>query len=566
MIDLSFGGTSFPRSLEVRDRLYSQGNQIGLTERFRRLDRLEAFARALEYAHHATDWFGRPADAYETISHQVSVPKGFTQPNNDVPVADRRPTAPMRLTPFVVNRFTGLLFGRGRVPEIFVEDDLASEDFVRTVWKKAKFWRTMRQARRYGGGMGSVLVLVTLRDGRYVFKAHNPKTVASISWLDEDARIPDGVLIQYPFFREVPTYDTKTGVPTGRTRRTTYLYRRIVDTEMDVVFHPVELQEGQPVPEMQIDLENSFAHRLGRLPGVWIQNLPNEDEIDGVSDCEGAYQMFDAMDRQVAQANRSLLANMDPTLVLSRDPKLEQRGVPIRKGSENALSVGTGGSATYLEMNGSAIAASKEFVAGLRQHALDLVQMVAPDPEKVSGAAQSAKAIEYLYAPTLEKADELREQYEDAIVELGEITLQLGRKFRDPASYAGNAVPRFAIPPRVEKETDPTTGLERVMLVPREPGDGSLVTLRWGRYFQPTPADIQAAVTTILSLVSAKIFDIETATKRIAPLFDIEDVENLLAKVREQQAAPPPEQQIPGMFPQPTFVPDEEGAGAEFGE
>jgi hypothetical protein len=554
MLDLSFGGAEFPRALEVRQFLY-QNSLLGQTTRFRRLERLEAYYKCLEYAHQPYNWDGQPADNFETISPDVIVPQGFTQPGQELKVNQKRPTAPMRLTALVVDRFTDLIFSADRTPNVSVDDDSKSDDFLSAVFKKARFWRTMHMARTHGGSMGSVLVTAHLRNirgkSRFSFAAHNPKTVMDVVWEDPDLKTVSGVLIQYLFSREVEQLDAKTGQPTGRTREATYLYRRIIDEEMDVTFKPAEVKGGQ-LPLLEVDLHNTYAHKLGRFPGVWIQNLPSDEELDGLPDCDGSYQMFDTIDRQVAQQNKGLLANMDPTLVISRDKKLAMMGVPIKKGSDNALDVGQGGSANYLEIGGAGINASQGFVGELKEAALQKTGMIVPAPEQMAGAAQSALAIEMLYHPTLAKASRLREQYGEAIEQLAEIVLEYGRKWGDPLQYEGNSVPEFDLGPRViEEDADPNNpnpeeGSQK-RFVKREPGKGSIVSLEWGPYFAPTPNDKQAKITNISMSFQAGLIDQETAVRKIAPILDIEDVEGLLRRVREE-AEKKEQQQMGGLF------------------
>src|SRR6266576_2048749 len=98
MVDLSFGGSAFPRAQEIRELLYEKGDGP-LPARFWELDRNEAFQRGLEYAHMTTDWGGYPANAQEAISTESIMPPGFVRPagSEDTNHRLRRPTAPLRL-------------------------------------------------------------------------------------------------------------------------------------------------------------------------------------------------------------------------------------------------------------------------------------------------------------------------------------------------------------------------------------------------------------------------------------------------------------------------------------
>lgn len=581
-VDLSFHGSAFPRATEVREKLYSEGS-VGISGRYARLERLDAFYRCREYDHQKIGWDGLLADDYETISPNVATPAGFTQPAQETPnekVRKKRPTAPLRLNRMVVDRYTGLLFSQDRTPRVTVEGDEESDDFLRAVWKKARFWRTMHQARTQGGSMGSTLVTVQLRNGRFSYTAHSPKTIHDIVWEDPDLRIPAGVLIQYKYIEEYEERDSKTGAPNGKMRQVEYVYRRIIDEEWDVLFKPVQIGKDGRIPPMEVDLDKTYQHRLMQFPGAFIQNLPSDEFLDGAPDSEGAFQLFDTIDRQLSQSNKGLLQNQDPSLVLSRDKKLSAEGAPIFKGSENALEVGIGGSAQYLEIGGSGITAAIEYIKLLRQSAMDLTQCVLVDPTAISGAAQSAKAIEYIYGPMLEKGGRLREQYGEAIETLADITLLAARVWSDPKLYVGRVKgTTFGVPPKVVEDDadpdnpDPTVG-RVIRLVPRRPGPGGIVSLEWGAFFSETPADIQMAVSTIATVYGAGLMDQETAVRKIAIVFDIEDVDGLLRRVREENEKKTKEQEtqmaslFPGAAPMggevPPGLPDE-GFGSDRG-
>jgi hypothetical protein len=568
-LDLSFGGSQFPRALEVRQKLYAGGSR-GVSTRYRRLDRLDAFYKCLEYEHHKTGWDGNPADQFEAISPQAVVPFGFQQGDTSQSVKAKRPTAPMRLTPLVVDRFTGLLFSKDRTPKVEVEGDADADDFLKAVWKKARFWATCHQARTFGGSMGGVLLTVQLREGRFSYTAHSPKFVHDVVWADPDLKIPAGVLIQYLFVKEVEILDEKTGMPSGRMKPVPWLYRRIIDEEWDIIFKSQEVS-GNELPLLEPDMALSYEHKLGRFPGAWVQNLPSDEELDGVPDCDGAYQLFETIDRQVAQSNKGLLQNQDPTLVISRDKRLVQMGAPLKKGSENAIDVGQGGSAQYLEIGAAGINAAREFVKDLRQAAMDKVQAVLVDPTQISGAAQSAKAIEYIYGPMLEKAGRLRDQYGPAIEAVAEVTLELARVWADPLQYTGNVRrAKFDVPPKVvevdldPENPDPEQGQIK-QLVPRQPGSGGIVTLTWGPYFAETPQDIQTLVTIITSAYGGGLIDLETAVRKVAALLKVEDVDGLLRRVREEGEAKEKQRQdqMGAMWPEQEYEeepPDEAGA------
>lgn len=561
-IDITFGVPEDrlpPGLIERRKRILDATSATEITPRYKHLSRREAFALGREYDHRKLDWFGFQADKTEVISTDafgLAPNTGGMSANTAAPMYLKRPSAPLRLARQVVQKFTTLLFGEGRIPTLKVVGDDLSTDFVREAFKAGKHARSARMARQYGGGMGSVLFTTSLDKGRFVYQAHNPKTVEVIEWEGEPLVSPvAAALIQYVFEKMVPTRDPRTGAVKNEPKL--YLYRRLIDSMHDVRFKEAEIKPGEDMPVLAVD--SHVFHGLGYFPGCWIQNLPDEEHLDGFPDCEGGYQMMEAVDTHIAQIGRALVRNLDPTLVVGRDPKLDQLGLPLQVGGDNAINVGPGGQAQYLEYAGQVLSTATEYAKLLRGEALNIVQCGDPDPEKLSGAAQSAFAIKLLQEPQFQKAAELRDQYEPIFTVSAKITLDLARRALEPTMYPGR-VDRvvFDLPPRMEKQlvevpdpmasTDPLAPpappvqIEQEVEVPRVPGKGSAVELKWGPMVSESSADKQAKVATAVSAVAGEILDIETAVEKVtAEAFDVEDIEQLkarvLAMVKDKKAA-----------------------------
>jgi hypothetical protein len=490
---------------------------VGETERFRRLDRFEAHYLTTQYQHQPYDWWGLPADAAETVSPSVQVPLGFTQPVLTLLARQKRPTAPYHLAKAIVDRFTGLLFSEARKPDVEVEGDPDTDDFLHAAMEQSRFWARWREARAVGGATGSVLVTAHLRKGRFVIQCHNPKNV-QVMWKDRRALEPLAVLIIYRYPQEEIVSDPKTGET--RTRIVDYLYRRIITDQDDTVYKPVKLEPGA---NLAWDVESAAEHGLGVFPGVWVQNKPVVEQEDGDPDCQGAWQSFDTIDRLLAQMNKALLLNLDPTLVLKIDPKeLLALGGAVRKGSDNALNVGTG-DAKYLEMVASGVEAGHKLCDRLKQNVLDVTRCVLVDPEKLSGSAQSAKAMEYVYAPMLEQADEFRSQWGDnGVIPMLRLMELMARKFHGvKAVQNGKAV---ILQLDLPKKADGTV---------RKLGPGGWIRLKWGPYFAATENDKQMQVANIVAAKTGEIIDEETAVNAGAPIFGVQDAAAMLAKIQD---------------------------------
>lgn len=515
------------RNVEVRAFLY--GNcVIGDDDmRFRQIDRYEAHYRGTQYNHLTADWWGQNADVNETISPRVMVPAGFEQPMIGLNVRSRRPTAPLQLTRAVVDRFTGLLFSDTRKPDIQVEGDEDTEAFLSAVMQAGHFWAEMRKARTVGGSCGSVLLTCGLRNGEFCFETHKPQYI-TVLWKDKRRLIPEAVLKMYKHVKYEDVLDEKTRERKG-VREVVWLYRRIITEFEDVVFKEVRLDDA--LMDLKWEEESAVQHNLGFFPGVWVQNLPVTDSHDGDPDCQLGYQKLDTIDRIVSQINQGVLLNLDPTLVLGYDPKSIMPGMSVSKGSDNALHVGVDGKATYLEISGTGVEAGIKTVNLLRQAFLELVRCVMIDPATISGSAQSAKAIELIYAPMLEKADDLRAQWGDlCVVPILRIVERIARKFFD---QSGDSVSyKFILPPRVIESAD-----GKPVYVDQKLGPGGYIQCKWGAYFSPTEQDDKQRIDNAVAAKAGGLIDHLGAIKHTAQVFGAENPVEIKRLVDEEEDA-----------------------------
>ena len=503
-------------------KAYFQANAVlEETERYRQLSRYASFFDCEQYAHQTSDWWGMTADQMETVSSKVLVPSGFEMPGMDLKVRQKRPTAPYHLGRAIPERFTGLLFSEERRPTIDVEGDPDTADLLNALIEQACYWSRMSAARNMGGSMGAVLITVHLQKGKLSIEVHDPRHVQML-WKDRKNLEPQAALICYRYAKEEITKDEKTGEVTAQI--VTYLSRRIITDQDDTIYKDVKLEDNATI---EWEVESTATHGLGYFPGVWVQNLPVEDDEDGVPDCHGAWQIFDTIDRMDSQINKALLNNLDPTLVVKTNPQeVAQQGGSIRKGSENALYVGASGNANYMEMTGQACEVAGKYIDRKKQQALDITRCVLVDPQTIAGAAQSARAIEYIYAPMLEKAGDLRTQYGSrAIIPTLKTAEDLARKYHDVemTDAEGKAVvAKLDLPPKADG-------------TPRKLGAGGWIKMTWGRYFAPTVQDQQVGVANAVAAKSGGIIDATTAVQQGAALFNVQDPKAMQAKIEQER-------------------------------
>jgi hypothetical protein len=241
---------------------------------------------------------------------------------------------------------------------------------------------------------------------------------------------------------------------------------------------------------------------------------------------------------------RGATLNLDPTLKLKLDPDIvERKG--IRKGSDNALIVGEGGDADYLELQGTSIEAGLKLIEMKRRSILEAAQCVVVNPDEVAAQGTSSVAMKMMYAPMLAKGDVLREQYGapieralDAMSIIARGTAKSTITIVDPKTgeeregqLAIDLPPKVEEVPAIDPETgekalDPETGKPLppvIQKTPRDPGEGGEIGLRWPPYFPPTPDDQTKIVTNMQTATGGKAFlSKDTATEIAATAFGID--------------------------------------------
>lgn len=491
------------------------------SERFKDLDRRQQFYDCTQHDWKRFDFDGR-----------VTTPgiRGAVQPlitaekvHWYVPLSQRRPSAPYRIGKVIVDSFTNLLFGDNRFPEL-VSDDFNTQDWARTLADVGMLPSRMIRARNIGGSTGTVGLSWSFLDGKPRYEVHHGKNLFVHEWDSRDELIPRHVSEIYWYPNDEFDQRRRTFV------RNWYWYRRDWLPDADLCFLPALVRPGEE-PVWMLDEERSNVHKDRLCHLTWLQNLPSED-IDGLTDYDGLYDNFDALDLLNSVLQRGITLNLDPTLVLKMDPDLV-RARGVSKGSDNALIVGEGGSADYLEMNGAGITAGLAVFESMRRSTLEAAQCVVPDPAVVAAQGISSVAIKAMFAPMLAKGDVLRTQYGGGIRRATEGPATIARARRNARVYiyeevtndAGETEERTVLgddgnpveaeqvvdlPPRIEQREmeDRLTGEKTMVEVPvqRDPGEGERIDARWGPWFPLTPDDQQKQVQTFSTATGGKQF------------------------------------------------------------
>ena len=495
-----------------------------LSERQKMLHNFWQYYKCREYEKRTTDWYGRAVlDPVQTdqIRHTGFVPPGFESDRTDVPLSHRKPIIQLGIVRIIVSRFTGLLFSAKRHPTLSVPADKDTEEYLGAILEYGNFWSAMQRARAYGGAMGSVAIGFKFLNGDPVFEVFDPRWCTP-HFIDHDRKEIGKFEVKYQFPEEVLTNE-------GKWETRWYWYRRVISRDKDEVWEKVRVRDEEP--DWSKYQPKTYFHDFSFVPVEWIQNIPNEEEIDGDPDCQGCYATVEAIDALLSQGHIGVLANCDPTVLLSTDADFAE----IKKGSNNAIKLSRGESAQYMEMQGSGPRAAVEYAEKLEERVYRLAQCV---PEHVmvnSTGEKTATEVERAYSSMLEKADLLREQYGNGIIRLCHKISKAVRQITSPVTGEDGieVVGSINLPPRIK--VDPSTNMPYEE--PRQLGRGTIIQLRWGRYFQPSLNDTEAAVRTATMAKDSMVLDKENTIRFISPFFnDLDPLVVMEALAREEMA------------------------------
>lgn len=460
---------------------------------------------------------------------------GNSTPDFYVPLNQRRPSTPYRLARTIVGAFTMLIFGHGRWPNL-MSDDPQTQDFAEALVKASKLKTKMIRARNLGGSCGTVGMSWGFHNGSPRVRVHTAKSLYVEEWEDEDELIPAHVVELYQYPKDVWDERKQKHV------RKFFWHRRDWTTDADIEFTPCEVTKENP--SWQVDEDRTVMHNDGVCHFVWVQNLPDDDvtSIDGQPDYAETYEQLDSIDILNSTNVYGATKNLDPTLLLKMHQE-DVGGVLVKKGSDNALVLGPGGDARYMELSGTAVTAGHSTIDKQRDQTLETCQCVVTDPSEAVGAGMSSVALKIIYAPMISKGDIMRDQYGDnGIVRLIEGMIQAARKLNiggivqeEEVNPDGSPVIdeetgeakvtdveySLTLPPKRDKieildaEGNPT-GEFSIKETIRVPGNGS-ITLEWPDYFAPTADDKQKIAGAMTTATGGKpVMSQRTAVEQIA--------------------------------------------------
>lgn len=438
----------------------------------------------------------RDGTQYDHLQHS------FAEEENEggeyIPLHRRRPSARSGLCRKVVDDSVALLFSEGHFPKVSATDKTtvaALTDLVRV----ENLNELMIEAAEKGS-VGSVAIQMQTFDGEVFFRVvetayltpvWNPRNPRRLSQVIERYKVPARDLIAMGYLVDPDLGD--------------HWFQRIWDEKSETWYQPwpvskLKAENGQPFSPA-VDADRTVTHGLGFVPLRWIRNLPGGDTTDGAATFAAGLDTVIELDYLLSQAGRALRYAGDPTLVLkdgSAGAANPDGGSASTGGASRALMVPPDGDAKLLEINGSAAAASLEHVRALREIALNAMHGNRAEASKLSSAT-SGRAMELMHQDLIWLADKLRQNYgEGGLLDLYRMVCDASHKLKSGIRIGGV----------VYKDLN-SEGL----------------ALSWPDWFPPTSEDRQQEATTLTTLKTGGLVSQSTALRKLAPTYDVEDIE-----------------------------------------
>lgn len=512
------------------------------SERFKRLDQLDAYARSTQYNDRRYDWNGRL---------RAAVGDYDVDPGWYVPLNRRKPSTVIDLPKLITKRLTAMALGEEQWPEVNADGDVDAEDYVKTLAEVANLQGKLQELAERGTACGTFVGSFCYIDGKPRIGVHRAKHINVLRWADRDDLVIGAALKVYRY--------QVTGLVDGKPKLLTYYYARYWDEQEETIWDPIPeayARDGTWSAKVRCV---TAVHGYGFAPIYWGQNMPDSEAEDGLSSFDGLIDTFDSMNTLLSATMKGTIANVDPTLIIKDAPGTNE-GL-IRKGSDNAIY--SEGGADYLEIKGTAVSTALDLLAKTMQYALDVTGVVLGDPNKMGSQAQSAAAMRIIYMPMINTCDILRTQYGNRFLvpmltgllkaakligeaEPGPVyTTSDGRRVQEKPTVilppkvltereAGDPPPRTD-PTKPEAPKAPKPGKVTKKTVPRTPGESENLTLKWPPYFRPTAQDLQGAVDAAIKAKGQLISD-ETAVRSTAQMFDVKDVAEELTNIEAEKA------------------------------
>jgi hypothetical protein len=353
----------------------------------------------------------------------------------------------------------------------------------------------------------SCAVLLSLKGGRLCYYVEDGKHCTP-TWREDNPRQVESLDICYQFERQEQIAGSQ------QSRTVKYWFRRIIDEQNDTVYNIVPVTGAMPV--WTVDASKSTSHGLGFCPVVWVRTLPmSSDSIDGCPVIDPAlYRLLDRVNYVYSLRGRSVEYNLDPQWVRKNVPIAQRQGLQKSAGKVWDLEDQKDAPADIklIEADGSGAVTASELLGDLRKRFSEAVRIVIADPDAASGRNISGVVLEYLHAPMIALASDLRKDLgDDALGDLINVALRMICVVKQ----RGEDVFIQGVSKAVKIMTTAQLG---------GPWLEFPVRLQWGRFFSPSGDEISMLVQSATAAKTAGLVSSAKATQMVADLFGVVDV------------------------------------------
>ena len=411
-----------------------------------------------------------------------------------VKIKERKPKINYRIAKVLVNKVVAKMCGVTAFPQFVIEDDPDDTQFFQIVARAAGLRRNMIEVLRHALVSGACFSRFYIQDGTVQMEWVNAKycypTFDPIGELEQ-------IEIRYVY------EDWKDLDPKGKPKQK--WYQLILTKNSDVAYDNPEFRPGTKPTFQEVERND---HNLGWVQGEWFRTAKHKFDCDGDSLIEPILDFIDDLNYSLSQSSQAVSYNQEPILGVSGidEDELDR----IIRTSQKALNLGREGKAAFIANDLRGVESAEENRGHNRNKMLDVVRVVIHDPEKIVGNAQSAKAMEVLYAPLVELIDELRTVLEPSFINL---LVKLGMT--------------------VVRTHD--SNMETVVQTPDGYRPQSVdLSVKWPAIFPLTLADLLQKAQICNTLSMARIISKETLTGWVAPDLGIDNAEEELQKIAAQ--------------------------------
>lgn len=457
------------------------GEKVGRVKKYRseQLEKLDAYYENRQYAA-LMPW---DEAAKQSIDH-----------NSYVPIRQRQPRIKIAFAKMFCQRIASKLVGLSNFPELKIEDDPDTTQFIQLILKISKFKSEMIEPIRRNLGAGSSFLRFWFVEGSVKMESYLSKYCYPV--FDPMGNL-SSITIKYTF-EDHEDLDAK-----GKPK--TKWFKLDLGTEIDIEY---DNPEFSATTEPEFQPVKTVPHGLGYVQGQWFRTSRNKHVPDGYSLIEDLFDFIDELNYSFSQSSNAVSYNQDPQLVL-KGMDVDDIDNVIRS-STKAWSLGRDGEAQFLETNLNGVKAAEELRDKVRVNVQDIARIVLLDPEKIVGSAQSGKAMEVLHGPMVELIDELRPMVEEDMISL---------------------LVKISMTYLILMNAGVDTGLE---IPPGWRPSSFNISAIWPPVFPMTTEDLQKKVAVAVAASSGNLISRETMTRWLAKDFDVEDIEAEIAKIAAQ--------------------------------